>query len=342
MPAEIGPVRMEAEKLGQQRQLSTPQAQGPALAPTLRLPQQPSAAHVMEPAGRVPTHAEPVVFNPRSLATLTLEADVGEPIVVTVKNPFTVGRNKSNDLVIRDLHVSSQHARFAARTDGVFEVVDLDSSGGTFVNDERIERHALRSGDQIRFATITATFRYVAGDMLAPEDEIDGTLVQSKGEAARRLAAVSQAPRHGLLTVLTAHEQSRTVPAGGQITIGRSSASDLLIAEEHVSGRHARLAGDGTGGFELFDLGSSCGTFINGIQIQHQALQNGDRIRFGIVDCVFLIIDPAGGAAPPVKNPALQGTDLSLPRADASGLSDLPRPKPATRPGNGLPDLSRP
>jgi pSer/pThr/pTyr-binding forkhead associated (FHA) protein len=327
MEAEMA--RMKAEMLEQQRQLAAEQAKVAEMPRTTPLKQDPSAVYP-------PAAAGPVVFNPQSLATLTLEVEGGQQAVVTVKNPFTVGRNKSNDFVIRDLHVSSQHAKFAARKDGVFEIVDLNSSGGTFVNGARIERCALKNGDKIEFATVAATFRYVAGDQLDPSDEIEGTLVQAKADVARKLAAMAQTPRHGMLTVLTADEKTQVVPGGGQISIGRMAGNDFIIAEEHVSSRHARLAGTGGGTFELFDLGSSCGTFVNGVKVQHVVLNSGDRIRFGIVDCVFIIIDPNGAPDHYRKPPPPPGM-AALPKVEESGIEPLPLPKPAGLAGQQMP-----
>lgn len=331
MEAEMA--RMKAEMQEQQRHFAAEQAKVAEFHRTTPLQQDPSAVYP-------PSAGGPVVFSPQSLATLTLEVEGGQQAVVTVKNPFTVGRNKSNDFVIRDLHVSSQHAKFAARKDGVFEIVDLNSSGGTFVNGARIERCALKNGDKIEFATVAATFRYVAGDQLDPNDEIEGTLVQAKAEVARKLAATAKSPLHGLLSVVNAGEQSWVVPVGGQVTIGRQPGNDFVIAEEHISGRHARLAGDGGGKFELFDLDSSCGTFVNGVQVKHAVLFNGDRIRFGIVECVFMVIDPFGtleSARQPMPLPGL----AALPKVEYSSVAPLPQPRPAGRPNQNLPLVNR-
>ena len=320
MKAEVA--RMKAELLEQQRKLEAQPAKAVEMPRTTPLEKDPSAVY--------PPQVGAVVFNPQSLGTLTLEVEGGPPAVVTVQNPFTVGRKKTNDLVIRDLHVSSHHAKFAARRDGVFEIVDLNSSGGTFVNGERIERAVLQNGDKVEFATVPATFRYVAGDLLDPKDEIDGTLVQPKADVARKLASVANSPKHGMLTVLGSYEQSRDIPEGGQITIGRQPGNDVIVSEEHVSGRHARVAGDGRGRFEVFDLGSSCGTFVNGIEVQHMVLNSGDRIRFGVVDCVFRVIDPFS-AENARSTPTLKPGEGQLPQVDDSGVTPLPEPKPVLR-----------
>ena len=329
--------RMKAELAAQQRQLAAAQQARMAELPrTKPLGQAPSAS---APPARAEGGGPAVVFNPQTLATLTLVSEGGREAHVTVKDAFTVGRHKSNDLVIRDLHVSGQHARFSLRQDGVFEVTDLGSSGGTFVNGQRVECRALTSGDKIEFATVAATFRYVAGDLLAPDDEFEGTLVCSKADAVRKLAAAPHAPLpHGILSVLTADEQRRAVPAGGQLTIGRAPDNDLVISQEHVSGRHARLAGNGSHGFELFDLGSSCGTFVNGTQGKHWTLKSGDRVRFGVVDCLFTIIKP-DEPAPDSHNPPPPRELAALPKIEDSGVAPLPEPKPAARAANAWPNI---
>ena len=63
--------------------------------------------------------------------------------------PVRIGREPSCDVLLADLTVSRRHARIG--WDGADLVVeDLDSSGGTFVNGERVSRAVLRPGDVIR------------------------------------------------------------------------------------------------------------------------------------------------------------------------------------------------
>jgi len=60
----------------------------------------------------------------------------------------TLGREASNDIQVRDTEVSRRHARIE-REEEVYVLVDLNSSNGTFVNDERVTKHVLRSGDRL-------------------------------------------------------------------------------------------------------------------------------------------------------------------------------------------------
>ncbi len=60
-----------------------------------------------------------------------------------------LGRDSSNKVQIHDTEVSRQHAELQ-RTDQSYLLVDLNSSNGTFVNGQRIQRHHLTTGDQVQ------------------------------------------------------------------------------------------------------------------------------------------------------------------------------------------------
>lgn len=68
------------------------------------------------------------------------------------------GRGKKADLTIEDKSISALHAEFHCKGNLV-SVVDLNSTNGTFVNDERIEKAtALKEGDLIRLGTTIFKF----------------------------------------------------------------------------------------------------------------------------------------------------------------------------------------
>ena len=71
---------------------------------------------------------------------------------------ITVGRGADQDVTVDDPEVSRQHAIFRLEGDA-FQVADLHTSNGTFVNGAQIATHTLRPGDSVEIGGATFTFR---------------------------------------------------------------------------------------------------------------------------------------------------------------------------------------
>ena len=65
----------------------------------------------------------------------------------------TVGRAPRADFVVDAALVSRLHCRLTAGESTV-EVVDLDSTNGTYVNDERIQTGSVGAGDRLRVGRV--------------------------------------------------------------------------------------------------------------------------------------------------------------------------------------------
>ena len=70
------------------------------------------------------------------------------------------------------------------------------------------------------------------------------------------------------------------LPPSGEIVIGRSSELDMVLVEDMVSRRHAKISVE-DGDIFLEDLGSTNGSFVNGEKITRTKLAEGDRILIG-------------------------------------------------------------
>ena len=68
----------------------------------------------------------------------------------------TVGRAPRADFILDVALVSRLHCRLTA-TDDTLEVLDLKSTNGTFVNDQRIEKAQLAAGDRLRIGRVELT-----------------------------------------------------------------------------------------------------------------------------------------------------------------------------------------
>lgn len=71
------------------------------------------------------------------------------------------GRNPEADIFLDDVTVSRRHVEFRRTGSGGFEVVDLGSLNGTYVNREPRNASALSSGDEIQIGKFRLVF--VAG-----------------------------------------------------------------------------------------------------------------------------------------------------------------------------------
>jgi len=68
-----------------------------------------------------------------------------------------LGRGPENTIILDNDAVSRRHALVEARK-GKYFLVDMDSTNGTYVNDEIVHDHALRRGDQIKIGDTILKF----------------------------------------------------------------------------------------------------------------------------------------------------------------------------------------
>ena len=82
------------------------------------------------------------------------------------EEPVVLGRGGDCDIRINDNSVSRKHARIQPGADG-FYAVDLQSTNGTFVNDDPISICKLNDGDYLRVGN--CIYRYLAGGNVEAE-----------------------------------------------------------------------------------------------------------------------------------------------------------------------------
>ncbi|MEE9269595.1 MAG: FHA domain-containing protein [Candidatus Krumholzibacteria bacterium] len=90
---------------------------------------------------------------------------MGFPVLIITKGPgagrklplvpmtMTIGREHDNNIELKDEEVSRYHARISYEG-GQYLIKDLDSSSGTWINEEKISEKALEHGDKIRLGGI--------------------------------------------------------------------------------------------------------------------------------------------------------------------------------------------
>ncbi len=74
---------------------------------------------------------------------------------------------------------------------------------------------------------------------------------------------------------------------GDRLVIGRADSCGICLKDNSVSSEHARLSHD-SGGWRVVNLLSTNGTFVNNKKVSSAPLRNGDRLRLGRLEFVFV------------------------------------------------------
>ena len=137
---------------------------------------QPAPPPPPRPAARAPVTARPAPparpFQPRRRLPSTpmaahearlslLEAIDPVPAEYSLfKDEVSLGRGEDNDVVIPHASVSRAHARLMRRN-GVFELTDLNSTNGSFVNEQPVHGSVrVSSGSEVRLGDVRFVLRY--------------------------------------------------------------------------------------------------------------------------------------------------------------------------------------
>ena len=130
------------------------------------------------------------------------------------------------------------------------------------------------------FAFIYAVVRRGVGDLRrVPDDEPFEPGREGRGAYAPRPSGESELVVEDSEVLAP---ETRFPVHNGATSIGRSSASDIVLkSDDYASGRHARLTRHG-GLLYVEDMGSTNGTFVNGRKtVGATPLRHGDTLRIG-------------------------------------------------------------
>lgn len=137
-------------------------------------------------------------------------------LTLTVNDSLSVGRGSDNDVVLGSKQVSRNHAVLSI-LDGRLYVKDLDSSNGTFINEQRIEGNTsslLQVDDTIGFASfsfqVNAPLAATDTDVLAPV-AVEGSVAETERVAAETTAEI-QAVEDSAVSEPVVHESVAKEP----------------------------------------------------------------------------------------------------------------------------------
>ena len=239
----------------------------------------------------------------------------GEPREVEIEGPsLKLGRAATCDIELHGAGVSREHAELVLDVHG-WSVRDLNSSNGTFVNNERIEAVRLEHGDVIRLGPVSTLELLLdpADAAPAPEEEAYAEYEPDEPEpvaarddddeeaddaepapAPRRAAKRGAAPgrrawwqeTRWTLTSTDEDDRYELELVGTRVTVGREDGNGLVIDDGSISRVHARFDADGDS-LTLTDLKSANGTWVNGERVLSRPVAAGDVVRFGDLEYVL-------------------------------------------------------
>jgi ABC-type multidrug transport system ATPase subunit/pSer/pThr/pTyr-binding forkhead associated (FHA) protein/ABC-type multidrug transport system permease subunit len=136
---------------------------GPVLRFELSAPERPPGAGAggMDFGNRAVPSPSDTTFMPGVLREPTS--------VIRVHKTMKIGRRPDNDIVVSDLGVSKQHAELRQSATGRYQIIDMGSHNGTFVNGVRVNQAELKDNDIIAIGH--ATFRLVGGELIEYIDD---------------------------------------------------------------------------------------------------------------------------------------------------------------------------
>jgi membrane-bound lytic murein transglycosylase D len=175
-----------------------------------------------------------------------------------------LGRKPNNHIILDDELVSSFHAEIHRREDSYY-LLDMESTNGTYVNGKAIHKTLLNNHDKIEIGS--------GGPLLEFRFE-------TNAEKPPRICPISGQWERGMEAIPLEHSQT---------TIGRSLENHVVVGRVHssrVSSRHATITRH-SDYWELEDLDSSNGTYVNDKPIRKTKLNDRDRVELGSEGPVF-------------------------------------------------------
>ncbi|GHD08881.1 FHA domain-containing protein [Zhihengliuella salsuginis] len=136
------PTQTPAERAAQTTNISLPPSpEAPAIDHTLSAEERDAVAALPSGSALLIAHE-----GPNRGARFLLDEEV-----------TTAGRHPEADIFLDDVTVSRRHAEFR-RTEAGFDVADAGSLNGTYVNHDRVDAVALRTGAEVRIGKFRLTF----------------------------------------------------------------------------------------------------------------------------------------------------------------------------------------
>ena len=200
---------------------------------------------------------------------------VGERFAVEAEC-VTIGRLEECDIELNQPNVSRKHAIIKREGKSV-SITDQRSGNGTFVNGKRITRATLRAGDMVRIGhhTMRVETRARRASKATKSQQVPMTVKEMLAEQPTRHESISR-----FFIEDYTSEPRRLEFAGDKLSLGRGEKCKLVLDDDQISRLHATIT-HRNGRFELKDVGSANGTYLNGARVIEAELSDENTIEVG-------------------------------------------------------------
>jgi len=170
-----------------------------------------------------------------------------------------IGRSNNNDIKIDDDSISREHV-LIIKENSKISIEDLNSANGTFVNNKKITKTYINLNDEVKL-----------GNHI-----LDLQSILSESTDKTQLKTIVTANK----TIFT--EENNSKEKLSKIRIGRASDNEIILNYPQISSHHAEVTID-YGKYNIRDLGSLNGTFVNREKITQREINEYDLIHIGSV-----------------------------------------------------------
>jgi ABC transport system ATP-binding/permease protein len=189
---------------------------------------------------------------------------------------YTIGRDPKSDIVVDEDRVSWQHAVLKLDR-GSWVLEDTGSTNGTFLGSQKVNRITVDGETTVRLGHPVDGPELTCSTGAPPRPP---TVIAARPVMAA--SAVPAAPATAAGAATASHREPsviRQLPTK-VLRIGRAPDSDIVVSDLSVSRHHAELRRTATG-YQIVDLDSHNGTFVNGQQVGSAPLTEGDIVGIG-------------------------------------------------------------
>ena len=195
-----------------------------------------------------------------------------QSVILEEGRTYTLGRDGSCDIPIENSRISRTHLRLSD-SNGNWSMTDLGSSNGTYLNGKKVLKVDLLESTEVRLGGPNEVA--IVFSPIKNEKEVKSKVTQKIIDKDATQVAT------GILQEKQGPQGPRRIRLQQRIRIGRGEGCDWKIEDLNVSRSHAEIVQSRQGEYELIDLKSTNGTFLNDNKIRREKLIFGDIISIG-------------------------------------------------------------